>query len=335
MRYRKLGRTGLYVSELCLGTMIYGKQVEEAESIRIINRALDAGVNFVDTADIVYAGGRAEEITGKALKGKRQSVILATKVAFRAGPGANDIGLSPKHIIDNLEASLRRLGTDYIDLYYCHYFDVDTPLEVTLRTLDDLVSQGKIRHIGCSNFFTWQLCKGLWASDKHDLVRFEAVQPPYNLLTRDIEEELLPLCASEQVGVCTYNPLAAGLLSGKYDDVSKYPTEGRFTLDYLGPVYKTRYWSEANFEAIARLKKLAAEQGHRLAQFAIAWVLSNPSVTSAIIGASSLKQLEENLTAAEVKLGEKELGTCNEVWRQLKPPRFSYTQTLKDRAPKS
>jgi len=206
MQYRNMGRTGLKVSVMCLGTMVYGNQVSEAEAINIIERALSAGVNFLDTAD-VYIEGRSEEVVGKALKGKRHSVVLATKVANRTGPGANDTGLSRKHIMKGIEDSLRRLETDYIDLYYVHLPDYGTPIEETLRTLDDLVHQGKVRYIGCSNFRAWQLCKALWVSDLHNLARFDCIQPPYNLLTRDIEYELLPLCASEGVGVCVYNPL--------------------------------------------------------------------------------------------------------------------------------
>lgn len=329
MKYRKLGRTGLQVSEICVGTMIYGKQLEEKESIDIMERAVDAGVNFIDTANIVYAGGRSEEIVGKVLKGKRHSIVLASKVAYRAGPGVNDLGLSRKHIMQEIENSLRRLQTDYLDIYYAHLFDNETPLEVTLRAMDDLIRQGKVRYIACSNFYSWQLCKALWVSDRHNLARFECIQPPYNLLTRDIEFELLPLCASEEIGVCIYNPLAAGMLTGKYD-MGKTPTEGRFSLDYLGPVYRERYWSAPNFEAIARLKQVAQARGASLAQFALAWTLSNKTVTSTIIGASSIKQLEENLGAVDIELSAEELAACDEIWRQLRPIRFFYaSQQLK------
>ena len=323
MQYRKLGRTGVKVSAMCLGTMTYGNQVGETEAINIIERALNAGVNFFDTAD-AYAEGRSEEIVGKALKGKRHSVVLATKVANRTGPGANDIGLSRKHIMKGIEDSLRRLETDYIDLYYVHLPDYDTPIEETLRTLDDLVHQGKVRYIGCSNFRAWQLCKALWVSDLHNLARFDCIQSPYNLLTRDIEYELLPLCASEGVGVCVYNPLAAGLLTGKHD-LNKPPAEGtRFALEPLGPTYQERYWSATNFEAVAHLKQIATGYSRSLTQFALAWTLSNETITSAICGATSLKQLEENLGATEVKLSEEELAACDGVWQQLRPLRFFY-----------
>jgi aryl-alcohol dehydrogenase-like predicted oxidoreductase len=323
MQYRNIGRTGLKVSAMCLGTMVYGSQVSEAEAINIIERALSAGVNFLDTAD-VYIEGRSEEVVGKALKGKRHSVVLATKVANRTGPGANDIGLSRKHIMKGIEDSLRRLETDYIDLYYVHLPDYGTPIEETLRTLDDLVHQGKVRYIGCSNFRAWQLCKALWVSDLHNLVRFDCMQPPYNLLTRDIEYELLPLCASEGVGVCAYNPLAAGLLTGKHDP-NKPPAEGtRFALERMGPMYYERYWSATNFEAVTRLKQIAGEYGLSLAQFALAWAIGNEAITSAICGATSLKQLEENLGATEVKLSKEALAACDSVWQQIRPLRFFY-----------
>ena len=325
MQYRKLGRTGLKVSRVCLGTMNYGNQVNEIEAINIMESALAAGVNFFDTAD-VYAEERSEEIVGKALKGKRHSVVLATKVANRTGPGVNDIGLSRKHIMRGIEDSLRRLKTDYIDLFYVHLPDYDTPLEETLRTLDDLVHQGKVRYIACANFRAWYLCKALWVSDLHNLARFDCIQPPYNLLTRDIEYELLPLCASEGVGVCVYNPLAGGLLTGKHD-LDKPPAAGtRFTIKSMGigPEYYERYWSAHNFEAVARLKQITQEHGRSFPQFALAWVLSNEVVTSAICGVSSAKQLQENLGATEAKLSAEELTACDDVWQQLKPLRFFY-----------
>jgi len=323
MRYKKLGRTGLKVSEICLGTMTFGDQASETEAINIMRSALAAGVNFFDTADM-YVGGKSEQIVGKALKGERDSVVLASKVGNRMGPGANDIGLSRKHITKAIEDSLRRLETDYLDLYYVHLPDYDTPIEETLHALDDLVHQGKVRYIGCSNFRAWQLCKALWVSDVHNLARFDCIQSPYNLLTRDIEYELLSLCAGEGVGVCVYNPLAGGLLTGKHDP-TKPPAKGtRFTLEKLGPMYYERYWSASNFEAVARLKKIANEHGRNLIQFSLAWILSNEVITSAICGATSVKQLEQNLGATEVKLSPEELAACDGVWQQLRPLRFFY-----------
>ena len=323
MQYRKMGRTGLKVSAIGLGSLTYGNQVGETEAINIIESARSAGVNLFDTAD-VYVGGRSEEILGKALKGERHSVVLITKLSGRTGPNINDIGLSRKHIMKGIEDSLHRLQTDYIDIYYMHFPDYDTPIDETLRALDDLVHQGKVCYIGCSNFHAWQLCKALWVSDLHNLARFDCIQPPYNLLTRDIEYELLPLCASEGVGVCVYNALAGGLLTGKYDP-DKPPPEGtRFALELYGPRYRERYWSDTNFKAVACLRQIVKEHGRNLTQFALAWILSNETITSIICGATSLKQLEENLGATEVILSEEELAACNDVWQQLRPPRFFY-----------
>jgi len=329
MQYRKLGRTGLKVSAICLGTMIYGNQVGETESIKIIERALDAGVNFLDTADS-YIAGKSEEVVGKALKGKRQSVVLATKVGFSMGPSISDSGLSRKHIMQAVEASLRRLNTNYIDIYYAHRPDYETPIEETLRAMDNLIQQGKVRYIACSNFTAWQLCKALWVSDLHNLARFECISSPYNLLTRDIGHELLPLCASEEIGVCVYNPLAGGLLTGKYD-FNKTPKAGtRFTLNYksdqgkIGEMYRSRYWSEINFNAVANLRRTAKEHGRSLPQFALAWTLANKTITTAICGATSPEQLEENIGAIEVKLTDEELAACDSVWQQIRPPRFFY-----------
>jgi len=323
MEYKNLGRTGIKVSPICLGTMTFGAQVSETEAIKIIKGAMNSGVNFIDTAD-QYIDGRSEEIVGKALKGERHSVVLVTKIgAWQSGPGINDIGLSRKHIMKGIEESLRRLGTDYVDVYYVHKPDYNTPIEETLRALDDLVHQGKVRYIACSNFRAWQLCKALWVSNLYHLTRFECIQPPYNLLTRDIEYELLSLCDSEGIGVCVYNPLAGGLLTGKHD-LKKPPTEGRFTLQRLGPMYRERYWSDINFQAVARLKQVADEHGRNMAQFALAWILNNRTITSIVSGVSSLEQLQTNLGATELKLSKEELAVCDEVWQQLRPVRFLY-----------
>jgi 1-deoxyxylulose-5-phosphate synthase len=320
MRYRKMGRTGLKVSEICLGTMTYGSQVEEQDAIKIIEHAVECGVNFFDTAD-GYVQGRSEEVVGKALKKTRQSIVLATKVASKSGPGPNDVGLSRKHLIKGLEDSLRRLGTDYIDVYYVHFPDKDTPIEETLRTLDDMVHQGKVRYIACSNFHAWKLEKALWVSDIRNIARFDCIQSPYNLLTRDIEYELVPLCASEGVGLTCYNPLAAGLLTGKHD-ISKPPAQGtRFALE---KGYYTRYWSEINFKGVEKLAQIADKQARKMSQFALAWILNNSTVTAAICSATSIEQLDENLGAIEVKLTQEEIMACDEVWQILRPPRFFY-----------
>ncbi len=323
MLYKKMGRTGLKVSTFCLGTMNFGSQVDEKGAIQIMERALDAGVNFIDTAD-VYTGGRSEEIVGKVLRDKRDSIVLATKVGAKLGEGANVSGLSRKHIMKGIENSLRRLQTDYIDIYYAHMPDNNTPLEETIRAMSDLVQQGKIRYITCSNYTAWQLCKALWISDKQNMARFECVSPPYNLVTRDIESELLPLCSSEGIGVCVYNPLAAGILTGKHDP-NKPPAEGgRFTIEKLGKNYYNRYWNEVNFKTVELLRKIASEHGRSLAQFSLAWVFNNERVTATICGASSLVQLEQNLEAIEILLSKEELIACDDVWQQIRPPRFFY-----------
>ncbi len=324
MKYRKLGRTGLKVSTICLGTMNYGDPVSETEAINIMKNAIAAGVNFLDTAD-VYAGKKAEESIGKALKGRRHSVVIATKVGLPTGPSPSDGGLTRKHIMQAVEESLRRLQTDYIDLYYAHFPDYETPLEETLRVMDDLVHQGKVRYIGCSNFTVWHTCEALRVSETNNLARFECVEPVYNLLTRDIDMELLPLCANEEIGVCVYNPLAGEMLTGKHQH-GKPPAEGRFTHELLGKAYFERYWTDKNWEAVDRLKQLAKEHGCTMAQFAIAWILSNRTITSVLSGTTAVEQLEENLAATEIELSPEELEVCDEVWQMFRPPRFHYAK---------
>jgi len=353
MEYRKMGRTGLKVSALCLGTMTLGKQVDEALSIRIIERAIDLGVNFIDTADL-YVNGVTEKIIAKAIQGKRDSLVLASKGGhirklaakygeqkvsgpidiarpkpFRPweageGTGPNDMGLSRKHLMRALEESLKRLGTDYLDLYYAHMPDYDTPLDETLRAMDDMVRQGKVRYLGCSNFRAFQLGKALAVSDQRNLARWDVIQPPFNLLARDIEYELLPLCREEGVGVCSFSPMAAGLLSGKYEK-DKPPIEGaRYSLGHLGYTYNKPYWNDANFAAIDQLKKIAAGAGVSMSRFALAWVLANPAITAMVNGSTSTAQLEENVAATEVKLSSDVLVACDDVWRTLRAPTVFY-----------
>ncbi len=324
MKYRRMGRTGLMVSEICLGTMTYGNQVDEAEAAKLVKWALDAGINFIDTAD-QYVNGLTEEIVGKALKGVRHNVVLATKVGgWQSGPTVNDIGTSRRHIMDGVEGSLRRLGTDYIDIYYTHRWDHATPIDETLRALDDLVHQGKVRYIGCSNYLVWQLCKALWVSELLNLARYACTQPPYNLVTRGVEDEMLPLCLNEGVGVCVYNPLAGGILTGKHDP-NKPPSEGsRFGNKMMGKMYSDRYWLPGDFEAVAQFKEITRKHGRSMPQFALAWILNNKAITSVLCGANSIKQLEENTGAIELTLTEEELKACDEVWHQLRPPRFFY-----------
>ncbi len=321
MQLKKLGRTGLKVSPFCLGTMNLGGQIGEADSINVIKRAVDLGINFIDTAD-AYCGGRSEEIIGKAVRGLRDSVVIATKVGAKTPPDTG-FNLSRKDILEKVEGSLRRLQTDYIDLLYCHMPDYDTPLDETLRALDDLVHQGKVRYLGCSNFKAWMLCKSLWISDRHNLARFDCIEPPYNLLTRDIEYELLPLCQSEGVGVCVFNPLAGELLTGIHE-FGKPPVPGRFTLEDMGAMYRERYWNEKNFKAVDRFKQLAAKNNLSLPQFALAWILNNPVITAFLSGSTSVKQLEENIQAVGVVVPKDDMKACDEIWQMFSPTRFMY-----------
>ena len=320
MQYNKMGRTGLKISEITLGTMIFGQQVDEAESIKIIDLALEKGINSFDTAD-GYAGGRSEEIVGKALKNKRHVVVLASKVASKQGPGPNDAGLSREHILQAVENSLRRLGTDYLDIYYAHHPDNTTPIEETLRAFDTLVRQGKVRYAACSNYRAGQLVRALAVSEQRNLARFDCIQTVYSLITRDIEAELLPTCADEGVGVVVYNPLAGGLLTGKHNGNQPPTADTRFGQN---PMYLERYWSPINFKAVEHLKQIAAAYNRKPAQFALAWVLGNPGIASAIVGASSAAQLAENLGALDVKLSPDETKACDDVWLELRPPRFFY-----------
>ncbi len=310
MQYTRLGRTGLPVSRLCLGTMTFGFQCDEPTSFAIMDRAFEAGVTFFDTADVYPVGappgaqGRTEEIIGRwlARTGNRSRIILATKCFGRVGPSRWDQGNSRKHILDAVEGSLRRLGTDYIDLYQLHGPDPATPIDETLRALDDLVRSGKVRYIGCSNFLAYQVARAIGRSEVLGLARFDSVQPRYNLLFREIERELLPLCAEDGIGVIPYNPLAGGLLTGKHDPAAG-PEEGsRFTLGTVSTVYQERYWHERMFQTVEALRPIAAEAGMSMAQMAVAWVMANPVVTAPIIGASRPAQLDDTIAAAETPL---------------------------------
>ena len=323
MQYKQMGRTGLKVSAMSIGTMFFGTQVAEEEAVKTLDLAFDKGINMFDTAD-AYGLGKSEEIVGKAIKNKRASVVLATKIGHRGGRGPNDSGLSREHIIQGVEVSLKRLGTDYIDIYYAHTPDYSTPIEETLRAFDQLVRQGKVRYIACSNIRAWQLTKSLWVSDKNNLARYDCIQSVYNLLTRDVEYELLPCCAAEGVGVTVFNPLAAGFLTGKYDPNQPPPADNRFGRERTGKREQELYWSPANFKAVAELKKIAEDHGRSLVQFSLAWIINNPVVSSAIVGASSAKQLEDNVKAVDIKLTDEEKKACDAVWQELRPPRVFY-----------
>ena len=323
MQIRKLGRTGLKVSEICLGTMTFGLQADEDAAFAIMGRASEAGVNFIDTADVYPVPvsmdlvGSTEEIVGKWLKGKRDNFILATKCRANVGPFPWNSGLSRKHIIEAVEASLKRLQTDYIDLYQAHSPDPETPIEETLRAFDDLVRSGKVRYIGCSNYQAWQLALALGTSEKLGISRFDCLQPRYNILFRQIEDETLPLCRHEGLGVIVYNPLAGGFLTGKHS--REEPEAGsRFDITQgPGSFYHARYWQDAQFEVVEKLKKYFESRDKTLAQAAIAFVLQQPGITSAILGASKPSQLEETLHAVNITLDDEELEVCAGAWYAL------------------
>ena len=298
MKYRLLGRTGLQVSEICLGTMMFGGRTDEAHSIEIISKAIDSGINFIDTADI-YNAGMSEEITGRAIADRRDQVILATKGRNPMGEGVNDKGTSRGYLMRALEESLRRLGTDYIDLYYVHSPDYDTPMEETLRTLDDMVRSGKVRYIACSNFRAWYLALALGISDKNGLERFSCLQPLYNIVNRDIEVEVLPLCRDQQLGVVSYSGLARGILTGKYATFGEYPEGSRASLD--DPRMVQAELREASIVVSQKIKEHCDGRGTPCSHFALAWCLANPILTSVIIGPRTMEQFDDNLGCLDVE----------------------------------
>ncbi|WP_248925821.1 aldo/keto reductase [Paenibacillus hamazuiensis] len=320
MNHRKLGRTGLKVSEISLGCMAFGRWIDEKMSFQVLDTALDAGITLFDTADVYGRGmdigdpslsGESETILGRWLKGKRDRIILATKVHGRVGSGPNDAGQSRYHIMRAVENSLKRLDTDYIDLYQVHRFDENTPLEETLRALDDLVRQGKVRYIGCSNFSAWQIAKAHGISALQGLERFESVQPQYSLIARQIEQELLPFCRSEQVGVIVYSPLGRGMLTGKYR-LGEAPPEG--TRAAAGEKRLQSLMAQTdNFELVDKLKPFAERRDCTLAQFALAWVLNSPVISSAILGASKPQHIMDALPYAEQKLTDEELAEIDKL----------------------
>jgi aryl-alcohol dehydrogenase-like predicted oxidoreductase len=286
--------------------MTFGLQTEEDASFAIMDRAAEAGVNFIDTANVYPLGatndlaGRTEEIVGRWLKGRRHQYILATKAVHAMGPLTWDQGASRKHLLDAIDASLKRLGTDYVDLYQLHNDDRDTPLDEMLEALDTIVKSGKARYVGVSNFLAYRLARALGRADVLRTARFVSVQPRYNLLFRQIERELLPLTVEEGLAVIPYNPLAGGLLTGKHKHDAA-PSDGRFTatVGKAGEMYQQRYWHEREFQTIEKLKDVAKESGRSLASTSLAWVLANPAVISAIIGASRVEQLDETLATVD------------------------------------
>jgi len=325
MEYRRIGKSGVKVSEIGLGTLEFGRRLNELQSISIIDRALDLGINFIDTAD-VYSDGLSEEFIGKALRGKRSSVILATKFGISIGNNANDYGGSRSHIMTAVEASLKRLGTDYIDLYYIHWPDPTTPIEETLRTLNDLVRTGKVRYIACSNFAAWQLCEAIWTSRLNNLECFVGVQTRYNLIHRDIESELVPCCQSYDIGVIPWGPLADGFLTGKYQR-GKPATAGtrlgsprpstppqRIMRGIPGgPHIFASILTESNYDILEKLQKFSMERGHTVGELAISWLLSHPWLTSVIAGVTSPEQVSINVAAANWRLTEEEKSQLNQA----------------------
>ena len=308
MDHKRLGRSGLRVSRLCLGTMTFGLQSDEATGFAIMDRAAEGGVDFLDSSDAYPLGGdlasrgRTEEIIGRWMRGKRDRFIIATKCFAPTGPAPFDAGNSRKHIMSAVDASLRRLQTDYIDLYQLHGYDPQTPIDETLSALDDLVHSGKVRYIGCSNFLTYQLVRAIGRSETLRLARFDSVQPRFNLLFRQIEREMLPFCAEDGVGVIPYNPIAGGMLSGKHRATAPPPEGSRFTLGWAGQMYQDRYWNEGTFETVEALRELADQAGTSLVTLSVAWVLANEAITAPIIGASRPEQLDASLAAADYKL---------------------------------
>lgn len=313
MQHVRLGNTGLKVSKLCLGTMTFGFQCDEATSFAILDRAASAGITFLDSSDVYPLGGgleragRTEEIIGKWMRGKRHDFVIATKCFGATGPQPFHAGNNRRHIFDAIDASLKRLQTDYVDLYQLHGFDPNVTLDETLGALDDVVRSGKVRYIGCSNYLAYQVARSLGRSDVRGFARFVCVQPRYNLLYREIEREMLPLCTEEGLGVISYNPIAGGMLTGKYDR-NKVPTDmakSRFAFPgRIGELYRGRYWIDQIFDAVGQLKKIADGAGIPLATLAVAWVLANPAITSPIVGASLPEQLNVTVAAMDVKIAD-------------------------------
>ena len=318
MQHRKLGNSGLYISEISYGNWItHGSQVEMAAAIKCVRTALDEGITTLDTAD-VYAGTKAESVLGKALKGvRRESYELFTKVYWPTGPGRNDRGLSRKHIMESCHASLRRLGTDHIDLYQMHRFDFETPLEESLSAFDDLIRQGKVSYIGFSEWNADQISRALKIQDDRGYTRFVSSQPQYSALWRVIEAEVDPLCRKEGIGHIVWSPIAQGVLSGKYKPGKKAPAGSRATDKKGGADMISRFMNNEVLSAVAKLEPIAKEVGLTMAQLAIAWVLQNPNVSSAIIGASKPSQIKENIKASGVKLDSEIMARIDQVLGNL------------------
>lgn len=299
IHYRSLGRSGVKVSNLCLGTMMFGGPTSEADSHKIMHKAIDLGINFIDTANMYSLGG-SEVVVGKGLAGKRDRVILATKGRNKMGEGPNDQGASRVHLMHELNASLKRLGTDYVDIYYVHAPDYGTPIEETLRACDDMVRSGKVHYLACSNFRAWRVCEALWTSDKLNLNRFACVQPLYNIVNRDIEVELLPLCKEHGLGVVTYSPLARGILSGKYKLGQPFPEGSRAARNDVR--MRQAELRDESLEVAQQITAYCDQKGVATSHFALAWCLANPILTSIILGPRTMEQFDDNLGCLNVEI---------------------------------
>jgi len=307
MDYRRLGKSGLKVSAVGLGTNAFGSRADEQTSIKIIEQALDIGVNFIDTAES-YTQGRSEEMVGKALNHKRSQAIIATKFGHVRTVGPGELGGSRRYIAKAVENSLKRLNTDYIDLYYLHYPDVETPIEETLRALNDLVRAGKVRYLACSNFAAWQLSEAEWTSRLLNLEPFVAIQSRYNALDRSVEREIVPCCRAHGIGVVPWGPLASGFLTGKYTRTPETPPRFSPSAGIYSDVF-----TETNFEKLAKLKTFAAERGHTVGELAVAWLLAHPWLGSVISGATRPEQVPENAAAADWKLTADEMAQLDKI----------------------
>jgi len=319
MEYRRLGSTGLKVSEICLGTMTFGKGANKDEAKKMVDVALDAGVNFFDTADS-YGGSESESFLGRALKGRSRDAVVATKFFNPMGKGPNDSGMSRVHIMNSIEDSLSRLQMDHVDIYYIHHVDEQTPLDELLRAMDDLVRQGKVRYIACSNYEAWRLAEALRISDVNKMARFKCYQPQYSLVVRDIEEELIPMCQLNGIGVVVWSPLSGGFLSGKYQPGQRRVSGSRSDESWSFP---ENYFADNADATLTELLKTAGNLGRSPAQVALRWVLEQPAITSVIIGARNISQLEDNLKASGWQMETEALRRLTDISR------------LKERYPKS
>ena len=316
MKKVRLKQTDLEVSRLCFGTMTFGKPVDHTAAARMLDRCIEWGINFVDTAN-VYQAGVSETILGEAMRGKRDKLIVATKVRGKMGDGQDDYGLSKRAIFRAVEDSLKRLRTDYIDLYYLHQPDYDVPIEETLSAMEELVKQGKIRYPATSNYSGWQVCEILWIAKKNAYLPAYVSQPMYNLLARGIEQEYLPMAKKYDVTIIAYNPLAGGLLTGKHSEASVTP-DTRFDNNSM---YQERYWHARNFAVVDKLKRASEDAGRSLVDVSLNWLLHHTQTDSVLLGATKMEQLEENLAACEKgRVPPEVLQVCNEVWTELRSP---------------